>query len=77
MDGRIKLQLRMEELNRIDFSSNRYEVSPIIISPDRKRQLNDNLLMFFTGFTRFSSEVQKVNFEGDVTKRKTMLKENA
>ena len=62
-------------LNRIDFSSNRYEVSPIIISPDRKRQLNDNLLMFFTGFTRFSSEVQKVNFEGDVTKKKAMLKE--
>ena len=62
-------------LNRIDFSSNRYEVSPIIISPDRKRQLNNNLLMFFTGFTRFSSEVQKVNFEGDVTKKKAMLKE--
>ena len=31
------------------------------ILPERKKLLNDSLLMFFTGFTRFSSEVQKVN----------------
>jgi D-glycero-alpha-D-manno-heptose-7-phosphate kinase len=47
--------------NRINFSNNSYEVLPVIISPDRKKQLNDNLLMFFTGFTRFSSDVQKAN----------------
>ena len=47
--------------NRINFGPNGYEVLPIIISPERKQQLNDNLLMFFTGFTRFSSEVQKAN----------------
>ena len=47
--------------NRINFGSNRYEVLPVIISPERKNQLNDNLMMFFTGFTRFSSEVQKAN----------------
>lgn len=29
--------------------------------PKRKKALNDNLVMYFTGFTRFSSEVQKVN----------------
>jgi D-glycero-alpha-D-manno-heptose-7-phosphate kinase len=50
--------------NRIDFSSNGYDVHPIIVSPIRKKKLNDNLLMFFTGFTRFSSEVQKVNRMG-------------
>lgn len=48
-------------LNRINFSSDGYEVLPIIISPDRKKQLNDNLMMFFTGFTRFSATVQQVN----------------
>ena len=48
-------------LNRINFSKNGYEVIPIIISPDRKKQLNNNLMMFFTGFTRFSSEIQKSN----------------
>ena len=48
-------------LNRINFNADGYEVLPIIISPERKKQLNENLLMFFTGFTRFSSEVQKAN----------------
>lgn len=47
--------------NRINFNSDGYEVLPVIISPKRKRQLNNNLMMFFTGFTRFSSEVQKFN----------------
>ena len=48
-------------LNRINFSKNGYEVRPIIISPERKKILNNNLMMFFTGFTRFSSEIQKSN----------------
>lgn len=46
-------------LNRIDFEGDNYTVSPIIISPERKRKLNDNLMLFFTGFTRFSAEIQK------------------
>lgn len=47
--------------NRIDFSESGYEVKPIIINPERKRQLNNNLMMFFTGFTRLSCEIQKSN----------------
>lgn len=47
--------------NRINFGRDGYEVLPVIISPERKRQLNNNLMMFFTGFTRFSSDVQKAN----------------
>lgn len=47
--------------NRINFNADGYEVLPVIISPERKKQLNSNLLMFFTGFTRFSSDVQKAN----------------
>ena len=47
--------------NRINFNADGYEVLPVIISPERKKQLNHNLLMFFTGFTRFSSDVQKAN----------------
>ena len=50
--------------NRINFNADGYEVLPVIISPERKRRLNDNLLMFFTGFTRFSSDVQKANKQG-------------
>lgn len=47
--------------NRINFNADGYEVLPIIISPERKKRLNNNLMMFFTGFTRFSSDVQKAN----------------
>lgn len=50
--------------NRINFNADGYEVLPVIISPERKKQLNNNLMMFFTGFTRFSSEVQKANAAG-------------
>lgn len=46
-------------LNRIDFYAEGYKVSPIIISPERKKQLNRNLMMFFTGFSRFSADIQK------------------
>ena len=49
-------------LNCIEFNRNgTYDVRPIIIHPSRRKQLNDNLLMFFTGFTRFSSDMQKEN----------------
>ena len=54
--------------NRINFNENGYEVLPLIISPERKKQLNQNLLMFFTGFTRFSSDVQKANAESSEEK---------
>ena len=47
--------------NRINFAENGYEVLPVIVCPTRKKQLNDNLVMYFTGFTRFSSEIQREN----------------
>lgn len=47
--------------NRINFSKDGYDVLPVIISKERKEQLNKSLMMFFTGFTRFSSDVQKAN----------------
>lgn len=60
--------------NRINFNKDgTYDVLPIIISPDRKKQLDDNLLMFFTGFTRFSSDVQKANAAGNVDKTEQKL----
>ncbi len=52
-------------MNRINFNKDgSYDVKPIIIHPDRKKSLNENLLMFFTGFTRFSSDIQSVNEKG-------------
>ena len=61
--------------NRINFNADGYEVLPVIISPERKKQLNSNLLMFFTGFTRFSSDVQKANSSGNQKDKNSMLRE--
>ena len=54
--------------NRINFNADGYEVLPVIISPERKKQLNENLMMFFTGFTRFSASVQQANHLGSKDK---------
>lgn len=60
--------------NRINFGPDGYEVLPVIISPERKRQLNNNLMMFFTGFTRFSSDVQKANNGSRTEDKRAKLK---
>lgn len=44
-------------LNRIDFHGDEFTVNPIIISNERKHSLNKHLMLFFTGFTRFSSDI--------------------
>ncbi len=60
--------------NRIDFNTDgTYDVFPVIIHPERKNRLNDNLAMFFTGFTRFSSEMQQANAAGYQEKQKQLL----
>lgn len=59
--------------NRINFTSDGYEVLPVIISPERKKQLNNNLLMFFTGFTRFSASVQQANNLGAKDKTSQLI----
>lgn len=61
-------------LNRIDFKDNQFKVSPIVIHPDRKAQLDNSLILFYTGVTRFSSEVQKDTFSKPEEK-KVQLKE--
>lgn len=60
--------------NRIDFKDNEFKVSPIVIHPDRKTQLDNSLMLFYTGVTRFSSEVQKDTFAKPDDK-KNQLKE--
>jgi D-glycero-alpha-D-manno-heptose-7-phosphate kinase len=45
--------------NKIEFSKEGYNVTPINISPDRKKFLESHLLLFFTGFSRLSTEIEK------------------
>lgn len=45
-------------LNRIDFDEKGFTVTPVEISAERKAALSDNLMLFFTGISRFSAELQ-------------------
>ena len=60
-------------LNRIDFVDNHFKVAPIIIHPDRKKELDDNLMLFYTGVQRFSSEIQANTFAKPEDKTKQLL----
>lgn len=54
--------------NRIEFNSEGYRVSPVILSQKRKQELNKRLMLFFTGFTHRSAEIQSLS--GVVTEEK-------
>lgn len=54
-------------MNRIDFSQDgSFNVSPIIMPAERKSALQDHLMLFFTGFSRYAdvlAKKQKENFK--------------
>ena len=60
-------------LNRINFSAEGYTVNPVIISPERKEQLNRNLMLFFTGFSRFSSDIQVSTMHAMEDKKRQLM----
>ena len=60
-------------LNRINFHSGQFEVKPIIITNQRKELLNNNLMMFFTGFSRLSSEIAKEQVKATRNKTAELL----
>lgn len=59
-------------LNRINFSAGGYTVKPIVMAPKRKQRLNNNLLLFFTGFSRFSGDIQVSTREAITSKTKQL-----
>jgi len=61
-------------LNRIDFYDGGFNVSPIVISSKRKKMLNENLMLFFTGFARFSGEIAAAQ-EKSIKEKQAELKE--
>lgn len=62
-------------MNRINFSANGYEVLPLAITPERKKQLNQNLMLFFTGFTRFSFDIQHETLTNSPSNKTELLKQ--
>lgn len=59
-------------MNKIVFTSKGYEVLPVIIKNETKEALNDNLMLFFTGISRFSSDIQ-VEQEKNLDKKNSQL----
>ena len=55
-------------LNRINFMDGDFSVQPIVISSERKKELNRNLMLFYTGIQRFSSEIQADTFGKPIDK---------
>jgi len=61
-------------LNKITFDSqNNIGVDPIIISNERKNELQENLMLFFTGFARTASDVAKRQI-GETPKKEKELR---
>lgn len=60
-------------LNRIDFTAEGFTVNPIIIPRERKHQLGENLMLFFTGFSRFSSDIAQSQEKATKGKTKELL----
>jgi len=61
-------------LNRITFSGeHNIEVRPITINENRLREFNEHLVLFFTGFTRFASEIEAEKIKR-IARKKTELR---
>jgi len=60
-------------LNKISFNGVKdIDVEPIIIKDDRRAMLQDNLMLFFTGFARTASEIAKKQIETTPEKEKEL-----
>jgi D-glycero-alpha-D-manno-heptose-7-phosphate kinase len=47
-------------LNRIDFlPDDTFAVTPLILPPARRAELRDSIMLFFTGFPRFASDIAR------------------
>ena len=64
MVGKIRLQRLFVDLTALTSMQMAMKYCLSLFRRSVKKQLNRNLMMFFTGFTRFSSDVQKANAVG-------------
>ena len=61
--------------NKISFlNDGGITVSPIILKQDRKAELNDHLMLFFTGFSRFASDVAKSQVSNIKIKKEELIR---
>ena len=61
--------------NKIQFyGENSFDISPIIVRPERLDFLQKNLLLFFTGVSRFASDIEKSKLSNLSTKKVELTK---
>lgn len=60
-------------LNHISFDKNGFSVNPVIISKSRKQELNNHLMLFFTGFSRISSNIADTQMQSTEKKKKNLF----
>ena len=61
--------------NKIQFyGENSFDISPIIVRPERLDFLQKNLLLFFTGISRFASDIEKSKLSNLSTKKVELTK---
>lgn len=63
--------------NRIDFRADGYTVSSVVFSTDRQKELNNRLMLFFTGFSRFSSDIAQSQIKATRDKTAELLEMKA
>ncbi|MFH2034237.1 MAG: kinase, partial [Candidatus Margulisiibacteriota bacterium] len=64
--------------NRVKFYKDEtFEVEPIILPGKRRQELREHLLLFFTGFSRFASEVAKRQIEMTPNRKSELAKMQA
>lgn len=49
--------------NHMELSKSGYKVNPVLITQERKKELEENLLLYYTGISRFATEVLKEQVE--------------
>lgn len=47
----------------MEFTPNLVQVRPVVIDREKRKVLEDNIMLFYTGLTRFASEVVKEQIE--------------
>jgi len=59
--------------NKITFNGNdKIKVEPIIIKEERKKELNNHLMLFFTGISRFASKIAKSQIDNTPQRKREL-----
>jgi D-glycero-alpha-D-manno-heptose-7-phosphate kinase len=60
-------------LNRLDFNrDDTFDVQPLIMKPDNKKALQGSLMLFFTGFSRYASQIAQKQIDNFGRKQKEL-----